>query len=98
LRFLPACTQSASTADCAVDSCPCLLTSDLQLFNGLPGLLAVRNYIKGQILAQCQNNIPRLKPDLPPQVLNQLRQRQQQHFQLTCHSCSLNPASEPSLP
>jgi hypothetical protein len=40
----------------------------MQLFNGLPGLLAVRNFIKGQILNQCQNNIPRLKPDLPPQV------------------------------
>lgn len=69
-------------------SCPVL-----QLFNGLPGLLAVRNYIKGQILAQCQNNIPRLKPDLPPQVHNQLLQQQQQHHpQLTCHSCFLHPA------
>lgn len=47
---------------------PVPLLSFSQLFNGLPGLLAVRNYIKGQILAQCQNNIPRLKPDLPPQV------------------------------
>lgn len=70
-------------------SCPVL-----QLFNGLPGLLAVRNYIKGQILAQCQNNIPRLKPDLPPQVHNQLlqHQQQQQHPPLTCHSCCLHPA------
>jgi hypothetical protein len=38
------------------------------MFNGLQGLMAVRSFIKNQILVQCQNNIPRLKPDLPPQV------------------------------
>jgi hypothetical protein len=40
----------------------------LQLYNGVPGLQHVRNFVKGNILQQCGGAIPRLKPDLPPQV------------------------------
>lgn len=45
-----------------------MLCSYLQLFGGPQNLMAVRNWVKSQIHQQCQGNIPRLKPDLPPQV------------------------------
>lgn len=40
----------------------------MQLFGGVPNLLTVRQWVKNQILNQCQGQLPRLKPDLPPQV------------------------------
>lgn len=40
----------------------------LQLYGGLPNLMAVRQWVKAQIMQQCQGSLPRLKPDLPPQV------------------------------
>lgn len=40
----------------------------LQLFGGLPNLMAVRQWVKAQIMNQCQGQLPRLKSDLPPQA------------------------------
>lgn len=40
----------------------------LQLYGGLPNLMAVRQWVKAQIMQQCQGSLPRLKSDLPPQV------------------------------
>ncbi|KAF8063706.1 Slc47a1 [Scenedesmus sp. PABB004] len=39
-----------------------------RLYGGVPNLMAVRQWVKAQIMQQCQGQVPRLKPDLPPQA------------------------------
>jgi hypothetical protein len=46
----------------------CNAASCVQLYGGLTNLMAVRQWVKAQIMQQCQGSLPRLKPDLPPQA------------------------------
>lgn len=56
-------TQSCTIVTALHPICFCL-----QLYGGLPNLMAVRQWVKAQIMNQCQGQLPRLKSDLPPQA------------------------------